>query len=140
MVLHDVQRYPWLYPLVELNTHCICSKYRELDEHSIYENIVCKIESLHNKVKPLEVSVNELTVKCKRFREDLESSMEDFECLLWRILDDIGVKRQAHHENVFVGNHCKLILAKDGNGVFNFLKLCSVLPDKSLKKFFSLIF
>ena len=56
-----------------------------------------------------------------------------------RILDDIGVKRQAFHENVFVGNHCKVILVKERNGVFNFCKLCSVLPDESLrKKFFDL--
>ena len=31
----------------------------------------------------------------------------------------IGVKRQAYHGNVFVGNHCKVILAKDKNQVFN---------------------
>ena len=40
--------------------------------------------------------------------------------------------------NVFFGNHCKVILAKDRNGVFNFnfSKLCSVLPDESLRKEF----
>ena len=57
-----------------------------------------------------------------------------------RIFDDIGVKRQAYHGNVFVGNHCKVILAKDKNGVFNFSKLCSVLPDENLKKKFADLF
>ena len=65
--------------------------------------------------------------------------MGDLECRLLRVLDDIGVKRQAYHGNVFVGNHCKIILAQDRNCVFNFSKLCSVLPDESLrKKFFDL--
>ena len=96
----------------------------------------CKIESLHNEVKSLEVAVNELKVKCEKFRQDSKNSMGYSECSLLRILDDIGITRQAHHGNVFVGNHCKVILAKDGNGVFNFSKHCSVLPDLSLKKKF----
>ena len=124
------------YPQVEIMAHYICSKYRELDEHSICEDIVCKIETLHNDVKSLEIAINELTVKCKKFRQDSENSMGDFECCLLKILDDVGVKRQTYHGNVFVGNHCKVILAKDGNGVFNFSKLCSVPPDESLKKKF----
>ena len=64
--------------------------------------------------------------------------MRDSECRFLRIFDDIGVKRQAFHENVFGSNHCKVILAKERNGVFNFCKLCSVLPDESLRKFFDL--
>ena len=124
------------YPQVELRAHHICSKCRELDEHSVFEDIVCKIESLHNDVKSLEIAINELTVKCEKFRQESGNSMGDFECCLLRILDDIGVKRQAYHGNVFVGNHCKVILAKDRNGVFNFSKLCSVLPNESLKKKF----
>ena len=43
-------------------------------------------------------------------------------------------KRQVYHGNVFVGNHFKEILAKDGNDVFNFSKLYSILPDESSKK------
>ena len=62
--------------------------------------------------------------------------MGDLECRLLRILDDIEVKRQACHGDVFVGNHCKVILAKDKNDVFNFSKLCSVLFDENLKKKF----
>ena len=47
-----------------------------------------------------------------------------------KILYEIGVKRQAYHGNVFIGNHCKVILAKDKNRVYNFEKLCSVLSDR----------
>ena len=39
------------YPQVELMVRYICSKWCELDEHSIYEYIVCKIGSQHNEMK-----------------------------------------------------------------------------------------
>ena len=35
---------------------------------------------------------------------------ESEKCLL-QILDDIDIKRQAYRGNVFIGNHCKVILA-----------------------------
>ena len=128
------------YPQVELMARYICSKCHELDDHSIFEDIACTIESLNKEVKSLEISINELAVECEKLRQDFEgNSMGDLECRLLRILDDTGVKHQAYHGNVFVGNHCKVILAEDRNGVFNFSKLCSVLPDESLrKKFFDL--
>ena len=119
----------------------ICSKCRELDEHSILKDIDCKIESLNIEVKSLEIAINELTVKCEKLRQDFAGNfMGDLECCLLGILDDIAVKRQAYHGNVFVGNHCKVILAKDKNGVFNFSKLCSVLPDQTLSKTFFNLF
>ena len=129
------------YPQVELMACYICSKCSELDEHSILEDFVCKIKSLNEEVKSLKISINELTVKCEQLRQDFQegNSMGDLECRLLRVLDDIGVKCKAYHGNVFVGNHCKVIFAKDKNGVFIFSKLCSILPDESLrKKFFDL--
>ena len=57
---------------------------------------------------------------------------------LLQILDDIGVKRQAYHGHVFIGNHCKVTLAKDINQVFNFEKLCSVLSLTDPKENISL--
>ena len=59
---------------------------------------------------------------------------------LLSILDQIGVKRQVYHGYFFVGNHCKVILAKDKNQVFNFLKLCSVLTDEVTKYHFVELF
>ena len=56
------------------------------------------------------------------------------------ILDQIGKNRQAYHGNVFVGNHCKVILAKDKNQVFNFVKLCSFLTDEVTKDNFVELF
>ena len=37
--------------------------------------------------------------------------MGESEKRLLQILDDIDIKRQAYHGNVFIGNHCKVILA-----------------------------
>ena len=66
--------------------------------------------------------------------------MGDREKKLLSILDQIGMKRQAYHGNVFVGNHCKVILAKDKNQVFNFAKPCSVLTDEVTKDHFVELF
>ena len=123
------------YPRVELMACHICSKCREL-ALNIGRFYLQTRQS--EKVKSLEIAINKLTVNYDKLRHDFqtENSMWDLECCLLRILDDIGVKRQAFHENVFVGNHCKVNLAKDRNGVFNFCKLCSVLPDESLRKIF----
>ena len=66
--------------------------------------------------------------------------MGESEKQLLRILDEIGVKRQAYHGNVFIGNHCKVILAKDKNQVYNFEKLCSVLPDRLEREHFIELF
>ena len=124
------------YPQVDLMARYICPKCHELDEHSILEDITCKIECLNKELKSLEIAVNELTVKCEKLRQDFQerNSMGNLECCLLRIFDAISVKRQVYHGNVFVRSNCKVILAKDRNGVFNFSKLCSVLPDESLRK------
>ena len=91
-------------------------------------------------MKSLKVVINELTVKWEKLRQNSGgNSVRDLVCHLLRIFDDIGVKHQVYHGNVFVGNYCKVILAKDKNGVFNFSKLFSVLSDEnSKKKFFDL--
>ena len=94
------------YPQVELMARYICSKCRELDQHSILEDIVYKIESLNIEVKSLDVAINKLTVKCEKLSQDFEgNSMGDLECRLLRIPDNIGVKHQAYHGNDFIGNH-----------------------------------
>ena len=62
--------------------------------------------------------------------------MGESEKLLLQILDEIGVKRQACQGNVFIGNHCKVILAKGKNQVYNFEKLCSLLSDRLEREHF----
>ena len=57
-----------------------------------------------------------------------------------QILDEIGIKRQAYHGNVFIGNHCKVMLAKDKNQVYNFEKLWSVLSDRLEREYLIEVF
>ena len=64
------------YPQVELMANYICSKCRELDEHSIYVDIKCKIESLNKEVKSIEIAINKLTVKGEKIRQDPEENLE----------------------------------------------------------------
>ena len=47
--------------------------------------------------------------------------------MLNKRLDDINVIRQAYHGNVFVGIHCKIVLA-------NYENLCNVIADRPINK------
>ena len=84
----------------------------------------------------MEVDVLALSDICGKYRQDQENSMGESEKLLLQILDEIGVKRQACQGNVFIGNHCKVILAKGKNQVYNFEKLCSLLSDRLEREHF----
>ena len=86
-----------------------------------------------------EEELDEIDI-CKKYRQDQEYSMGESEKQLLNILDEIGVKRQAYHRNVFIGNHCKVILVKDKNQVYNFEKLCSVLSDRLEREHFIEVF
>ena len=98
------------------------------------------ITNLQMEKHSLDVEILALSDICKKYSQNQENSMGDGEKQLLRILDQIGVKRQAYHGSVFVGNHCKGILAKDKNQVFNFVKLCSVLTDEVTKDHFVELF
>ena len=92
-----------------------------------------KSEKHFSEVEVLALSLYDIS---KKYRQDQANSMGESEKQLLQSLDEIGVKRQAYHGNVFTSNHCKVILAKDKNQVFNFEKLCSVLPDRSERERF----
>lgn len=53
-----------------------------------------------------------------------EETMANREKQLFQRLDDIKVARQAYHGNVFVGNHCKVVLR-------NHVPLCGVIADNA---------
>ena len=76
----------------------------------------------------VDVEILALSDICKKYSQDQKNSMGDGEEKNLSILDEIGVKRQAYHGYIFVGKHCKVILAKDKNRVFNFVKLCNETP------------
>ena len=78
-----------------------------------------KIEGLQSEVKYSKISINELTLNCVNCRQDSENSRGVYKCHLLRFLDDASVKSLAHPENFVAGMHCKIILAKDRDAVFN---------------------
>ena len=60
---------------------------------------------------------------CDKLKSENESEMGFREKLLNDKLEDVKVARQAYHGNVFVGNHCKIVLK-------NYELLCGVVSDK----------
>ena len=106
----------------------------------VFQHLEHQIEHLKSVKHSLEVEVLALSDICKKYRQDQENSMGESEKQILRILDEIGVKRQAYHGNVFIGNHCKVILAKDKNQVYSFEKLCSVLSDRLEREHFIEVF
>ena len=68
--------------------------------------------------------------KCEQIRQKIANTMGPREKQIECILNEIGVKRQAYHGDVFVGNHCKVILSKQkDSNLYNYEKLCNVLSD-----------
>ena len=60
---------------------------------------------------------------CKVQKDLIAVHIGDTECQLLETKDSINVVRQAYHGNVFIGNHCKIILN-------NYEKLGSVVSDE----------
>ena len=117
-----------------------CLRCQRFSVQEVFQHLEHQIEHLKSEKHSLEVEVLALSDICKKYRQDQEYSMGESEKQLLNILDEIGVKRQAYHGNVFIGNHCKVILAKDKNQVYNFEKLCSVLSDRLEREHFIEVF
>ena len=117
-----------------------CLRCQRFSVQEVFQHLQHQIEHLKSEKHSLEVKVLALSDICKKYRQDQENSMGESEKQLLQILDEIGVKRQAHHGKVFIGNHCKVILAKDKNHVFNFEKLCNVLSDRLEREHFIEVF
>ncbi len=64
-----------------------------------------------------------LSIECDNRKAMSECNMGPRERELNRKLEDMKVIRQAYHGNVFVGNHCEIVLK-------NYELLCSVIADK----------
>ena len=68
------------------------------------------------------MAIVEQNTLCDEMKTRSETNMGPREQLLNRKLEEMKVIRQAYHDNVFVGNHCKLVLK-------NHEALCSVIKD-----------
>ena len=71
----------------------------------------------------LRLEIVDLCLVCDELKAKNSCEMGTREKLLNQKLEDIKVVQQAYHGNVFVGNHCKLVLK-------HYESLCSVIADK----------
>ena len=69
------------------------------------------MEHLISEKHSFEVEVLVFSDINKKYRQGQENSEGESEKRLLQILNDVDIKRQAYHGNVFIGNHCKVILA-----------------------------
>ena len=96
---------------VDMMPHYSCMKCQGYDsQNDVYNHTLHQIHLLDLERSSLESEIPEISDICEKYREDEEISMGDSEKQLLRVLDEIGVKRQAYHGDVFIGNHCKVIL------------------------------
>ena len=79
--------------------------------------------SCFSELDKLESDIAELKSHCEALKDSIYSNIVDYERQLLGTLDRIKVVRQAYHGNVFIGNHCKIILK-------NYEKLCDVVSDE----------
>ena len=69
-------------------------------------------QELRKERETVGAAVLETKTACSKFQETANKSMGNLEVKLNDILRSIKVDRQAFHGDIFVGNHCKIILAK----------------------------
>ena len=90
---------------------------------SIWDSFVAKPHGNSERRHIVELEVAEVKSKCGALKDLIDLNIGDYERQLLEILDRIKVVRQAYHGNVFIGNHCKIILN-------NYEKLHDVVSDE----------
>ena len=79
-------------------------------EESIRDYSVAKSNGNSKRQCKLELDIAELKSQSATLKDSIDSNIGVYECQLLKTLDRIKVVRQAYHGNVFIGNHCKIIL------------------------------
>ena len=79
-------------------------------EESIRDYFVAKSNGNSKRQCKLELDIAELKSQSPTLKDSIDSNIGVYECQLLKTLDRIKVVRQAYHGNVFIGNHCKIIL------------------------------
>ncbi|XP_065678572.1 uncharacterized protein LOC136093529 [Hydra vulgaris] len=119
-VLCDIEKY-----------ECLACQGEDLECLDLY--ISEKISFIRAQREVLDVEYIRLQIECEDLEKISISSMGTHERSLYKALEDMKVERQAYHGNVFVGNHCKIVLR-------NHYKLCSVIDDEAIKNRFVRVF
>jgi len=110
-----------------LNSDFICARCS--GSVCIVDVMGAKLEALSDEQLRLEQVIGGLQIDCERQRHEIDEYIGPHERRLLTSLDKIRVVRQAYHGNVFVGNHCKVILKK----YEELLECISGLPDTHRK-------
>ncbi|XP_065677213.1 uncharacterized protein LOC124808854 [Hydra vulgaris] len=119
-VLCDIEKY-----------ECLACQGEDIECLDLY--ISEKISFIRAQREVLDTEYIKLQLECEDLEKISKSSMGTHERSLNKALEDMKVERQAYHGNVFVGNHCKIVLR-------NHYKLCSVIDDEAIKNRFVRVF
>ena len=101
----------------------ICLNCRDIGKEDLVRILKQKMAHNLNEEDRFQLGIVNLRLICDKLKSENESEMGFREKLLNDKLEDLKVARQAYHGNVFVGNHCKIVLT-------NYQLLCSVISDK----------
>ena len=101
----------------------MCPTKSELEGSIHYTTFVTKLNENNECQCKLHFDITELKSQCEALKDSIDSNMGDYERQLLKPLDRIKLVHQAYHGDVFIGNHCKIILN-------NYEKLCDVVFDE----------
>ena len=94
-----------------------------ITEKSIWDYFVAKSDENSERQRKLELDIAELKSQCEALKDSIDLNIGDYECQSLETLDRVKVVHQEYHQNVFIGNHCKIIL-----NIYE--KLCDVVSDE----------
>ena len=104
------------YTAVTSAKEYMCVRCKEARQPAAYdldffiEYVKSKLVELEKEQIELDNLFVSLTDECSSLKSQQEDKVGPKEKQLLGVLDDLKVDRQAYHGNVFVGNHCKIIL------------------------------
>ena len=101
----------------------MCLRCRDIEKGDLAGILKSKIDDTLGEEDRLQLESVELSKICDELKARAACKMGSREKLLNRKLEDMKVIRQAYHGNVFVGNHCKVVLN-------TYKTLCNVVADK----------
>ena len=94
-----------------------------ITEKSIRDYFVAKSNENSERERKLELDIAEPKNQSEALKDSVDSNIDDYERQLLETLDRIKIVHQAYG-NVFIGNHCKIILN-------NYEKLCDRVSDET---------
>ena len=101
----------------------VCLKCRDMREDDLIGILKDKVTDNLAEEDDLKATIVEQGILCDDLKARNEETMGPRELELNRKLEEIKVTQQAYHGNIFVGNHCKLVLR-------NYETICNVVADQ----------